>query len=50
MKKRLELVVGIIGHTNIETLSEIKSYFGKLDGFNLVYFKTSSEKLYIRER
>ena len=43
------VVVGIIGHTDIDLLPEIKKYFENLDGFRLVYFKTSSEKLYIWE-
>jgi hypothetical protein len=44
------LVVGIVGHADIDLLPEIKYYFENLDGFRLIYFKTSSEKLYIWER
>ena len=43
------VVVGIIGHTDIEKLPEIKVFFENLNGFRLIYFKTSSEKLYIKE-
>lgn len=44
-----KIVVGIIGHVDIENLTQIKDFFEKLEGFTLVYFKTSSEKLYIKE-
>ena len=51
MKNRINtpVVVGIIGHSDIEILPEIKHFFENLDNFNLVCFKTSSEKLYIVE-
>lgn len=43
------LVVGIVGHVQIEELPKIKKYFEELEGFRLVFFKTSTGKLYIKE-
>jgi len=43
------VVVGIIGHTDIDLLPEIKHILENLDGLRIIYFKTSSEKLYITE-
>lgn len=42
-----KIVVGLVGHTSIDKLPEIKDFFVNLEGFNLVYFKNSSEKLFI---
>ena len=44
------VVVGLVGHTDIDKLQDIKDFFENLEGFRLVFFKTSSEKLYIVER
>lgn len=44
-----DVVVGIVGHADVDALPKIKTYFDQLGGFRLVFFKTSSEKLYIRE-
>ena len=43
------LVIGIVGHCEIESLHEIKKFFQNLKGFRLVFFKTSTDKLYIKE-
>jgi len=49
MTKKFDVVIGIVGHTNIETLPKIKAIFDNFEGFSLVYFVTSSSKLYIVE-
>jgi hypothetical protein len=49
MKKEFDVVVGFVGHTNVENLAEIKHLIENIDGLNLIFFKTSSKKLYIRE-
>lgn len=43
------LVIGIVGHCEIEILPEIKKFLQNLDGFRLVFFRTSTDKLYIKE-
>jgi len=49
MKNKINapVVVGVIGHSNIDFLADIKHTLETLDGFKIIYFKTSSEKLYI---
>lgn len=51
MKNKINapVVVGIIGHSDIDFLPEIKHTLEHLDGFKIIYFKTSSEKLYIMQ-
>lgn len=48
-KKRYDVVIGLVGHTNIELLPQIKRTVENISGFNLIFFKTSSKKLYITE-
>lgn len=43
------LVVGIVGHVSIENLQSLKETVEKLPFFKIIYFKTSSEKLWIME-
>jgi len=51
MKNKINapVVVGIIGHSDIDLLPEIKHTLENLNGFKIIYFKTSSEKLFILE-
>ena len=43
------LTVGIVGHCPIETLQELKDLVESLPCFQVIFFKTSSEKLWIKE-
>ena len=43
------LVVGFIGHTSIENLSLIKRQVDQIPGLKIVFFKASSDKLWIKE-
>ena len=43
------LSVGIVGHCSIEELPELKHLLESLDSFDLVFFKTASGKLWIKE-
>ena len=43
------VTIGIVGHCPIDELSEIKKIFENLGYFDLVFFKTSSGKLWIKE-
>jgi len=43
------LVVGFIGHTSIENLSLIKRNVEQIPGLKIVFFKASSDKLWIKE-
>jgi len=36
MVKKFDVVIGIVGHTNIETLPKIKAIFDNFEGFSLV--------------
>jgi len=51
MKSRINapVVVGVVGHAEIEILPEVKRVLENIDGFRVIFFKTSSQKLYIRE-
>lgn len=41
--------VGTVGHCQIDDLAKIKRIIETIEGFDLVFFKTSSEKLWIKE-
>ncbi|MBE3123129.1 MAG: hypothetical protein IMZ53_17100 [Thermoplasmata archaeon] len=43
------LVVGFIGHTSIENLSLVKKQVDQIPGLKIVFFKASSDKLWIKE-
>lgn len=43
------VTVGVVGHCPIETLQELKHLLEALDSFDMVFFKTSSGKLWIKE-
>jgi len=43
------LVVGIVGHIRINDLADFKLLIDKTPEFKLIFFKTSSEKLWIKE-
>ena len=43
------MVVGMVGHIPVEQLAELKRYLRDLEGFRLVFFKTSTGRLYIKE-
>jgi len=44
-----KLVVGIVGHVSIDDIKELKDTIENISFFNLIFFKTSSEKLWIKE-
>lgn len=48
-KKRYDVVIGFVGHTEIELLPQIKRTVENISGFNLIFFKTSSNKLLLVE-
>jgi len=43
------LVVGIVGHVSIYNLKEFKELIESTPYFKTIFFKTSSEKLWIKE-
>lgn len=43
------VTIGIVGHCDIEDLSRLKQVIQELEGFDLVFFKTSSGRLWIKE-
>lgn len=43
------ITIGFVGHCPILALSEIKTTIEKIPSFKLVFFKTSSGKLWIQE-
>ncbi len=56
MKIRLELngnnnviVIGFVGHTTIESLVQIKREIESLPNLKIIFFKTSSSKLWLKE-
>jgi hypothetical protein len=49
MKKRYDVVIGFVGHTEIDLLPQIKHAVENISGFNLIFFKTSSNKLKLVE-
>lgn len=48
-KINAQITVGFVGHTSIDFLPELKNILEKLDGFRVIYFTTSSQKLFITE-
>lgn len=45
----MSVTVGFVGHIPIEFLQELKETLGALHEFDLVFFKTSSGRLWIKE-
>jgi hypothetical protein len=43
------IVIAFVGHSTIEELADIKKQVEQLPGFKVVFFKTSSDKLWIKE-
>jgi len=43
------IVVAFVGHIPIENLASIKKQIEQLKDFKIVFFKTSSDKLWIKE-
>jgi len=43
------LVVGFVGHVSIDNLKKFKDMIENTSYFHMVFFKTSSEKLWIKE-
>jgi len=44
-----DIVIAFVGHSTIEALADIKKAVESLPGFKVVFFKTSSDKLWIKE-
>jgi hypothetical protein len=44
------IIVGIIGSTDLGTLQTLKDFFETLDGFSLIYMRTSGSSLYITDK
>ncbi len=44
------IIIGIIGSTDLDTLRMLKDFFETLDGFTLIYLKTSGNPLYISDK
>lgn len=51
MKNKINapVILGIVGHTDVDNLAKIKKILENIDGFKIIFFKTSSEKLFITE-
>ena len=43
------VTVGLVGHCPIEKLPELKEFFQHLEGFDVIFFRTSSGRLWITE-
>ena len=43
------VTVGFVGHISIDALSKLKEAVGAVKEFDLVFFKTSSGRLWIKE-
>lgn len=43
------ITIGIVGHTSIEDLPQLKKTLENISGFKIIFFRTSSGKLWIRE-
>lgn len=43
------IVVAFVGHSTIEALAHIKKQVEQIRDFKIVFFKTSSDKLWIKE-
>jgi len=48
-KIKTSVVVGVVGHIKPSDLSEFTEVIEGLPYFHIVFFKTSSEKLWIKE-
>lgn len=48
-KKKYDVLIAFVRHTGIEFLPRIKHTVEGISGFNLIFFKTSSNKLFINE-
>lgn len=44
-----DIVIAFVGHAVIEDLADIKKAVESIPGFKTVFFKTSSDKLWIKE-
>jgi hypothetical protein len=44
-----DIVIAFVGHAVIEDLADIKKAVESISGFRVVFFKTSSDKLWIKE-
>ena len=44
------IIVGIIGSTDLGALQTLNNFFGTLDGFSLIYLRTSGSPLYITDK
>jgi hypothetical protein len=45
-----KIIVGIVGSSELETLNTLKNFFENLDGFSLIYMRTSGSPLYITDK
>lgn len=43
------LVIGVVGHCPVEKLSQLKEFLETLEGFEVIFFKVGSGKLWIKE-
>lgn len=48
-KNDINLVVAFVGHIPIDDLKNFKNLIDELPYFKTIFFKTSSEKLWIKE-
>jgi len=44
------IIVGIIGSTDLGALQTLNNFFETLDGFSLIYLRTSGSPLYITDK
>ena len=43
------LVVGLVGHCQVDALPKLKEFLDTLEGFEIIFFKVGSGKLWIKE-
>jgi len=44
------IVVGIVGSTDFNTMQTLKDFFDTLEGFRLIYIKTSGNPIYLTDK
>lgn len=51
LEEKTNLIIGFIGHASVDQISEVKKFVedNNIPGFHLVFFKVSSQKLWLKE-
>jgi hypothetical protein len=49
-EERDNLIIGFVGHVSVDKISEVKNFVeNNIPGFHLVFFKVSSQKMWLKE-